>query len=221
MKTCIGCVLCLASLLIPHAESMAQAVGVLTEAPRQRSASQETMQKLSQLGKMLIMYSMDNGEAFPPKLEDAVAAMGMDKNASLWTDPATGKKIPFLYRPGLTAGSGADRMVVAAPAAVSDSREVLFVDGSVLRMQEAEFVKQAAAQKWVVPAAIKKEEVEAGLRAEIELQIKKLGDADAKVRAAARNRLKEIGAPATPFLEEQLKHADPEIRMATKELLGN
>jgi hypothetical protein len=55
--------------------------------------------------------------------------------------------------------------------------------------------------------------------AEIQGLIVKLGDADAMLRAAARRRLNEIGAPATPFLREQVNHADPEVQSAVRELL--
>ena len=215
MKTFLGNVVCLMALLLLPPESMAQA-----QAIRIRPSARTNKQAISQLGKALIMYSMDNGETFPDKLDARLDAYGGGNEALLWRDPETGKKLPFLYRPGLTPASGADMMVAASPVAVNGAREVLHVDGSVTTLEEAEFLKQAAAQKWEIAAPIKKEDVEAALKAEIEAQIKKLGDADSKARAAARSRLKEIGAPAAPFLEEQLKNADQEIRMAAKELLG-
>lgn len=65
----------------------------------------------------------------------------------------------------------------------------------------------------------RKEDVPEALAAEIQGLIVKLGDADAMLRAAARRRLKEIGAPATPFLREQVDHADPEVQSAVRELL--
>ncbi len=66
---------------------------------------------------------------------------------------------------------------------------------------------------------IRKEDVPEALAAEVQALILKLGDADARLRAAARRRLKEIGAPATPFLRELENHADPEIQSAVRELL--
>jgi hypothetical protein len=66
---------------------------------------------------------------------------------------------------------------------------------------------------------LQKEDVPEAVSAEIQGLIVKLGDADARLRAAARRRLKEIGAPATPFLREQENHADPEVQSAVRELL--
>jgi hypothetical protein len=64
-----------------------------------------------------------------------------------------------------------------------------------------------------------KEVVAKEVAAEVTDLIPKLGDKDSKVRAAARKRLQEIGAPATPFLQEQKRNADPEIRATIRELL--
>jgi hypothetical protein len=66
---------------------------------------------------------------------------------------------------------------------------------------------------------LRKEDVPEAVAAEIQGLIVKLGDADAMLRAAARRRLKEIGAPATPFLRKQVDHADPEVQSAVRELL--
>ncbi|MBM4165126.1 MAG: hypothetical protein FJ222_11910 [Lentisphaerae bacterium] len=66
---------------------------------------------------------------------------------------------------------------------------------------------------------IRKEDVPEAVAAEVLALIVKLGDADARLRADARRRLKEIGTPATPFLRDQVNHADPEIQSAVRELL--
>jgi hypothetical protein len=82
-------------------------------------------------------------------------------------------------------------------------------------------VEMANARDAVEPprTEIRKEDVPEAVATEIQALIVKLGDADARLRAAARRRLKEIGAPATPFLREQVNHADPEIQSAVRELL--
>jgi hypothetical protein len=66
---------------------------------------------------------------------------------------------------------------------------------------------------------IRKEDVPEAVAAEVRTLIVRLGDADPGQRAAARRRLQEIGAPATPFLREQVNHADPEVQTAVRELL--
>lgn len=179
--------------------------------------------KMSQLGKAIVMYSMDNAEMFPPKLDVlnvAPTAFLREKDMILWTDPATGKKTPFLYRTGMTAASDAGIMLLASPFAFKGKRDVLLADGSVETMEEDEFIKKAAEQKWIIPKPVKKEDVDQKLVVEIKTQIQKLGDSDSKVRSAARTRLKEIGVQAMPFLEEELGNPDPEIQISIKQLLG-
>jgi hypothetical protein len=94
------------------------------------------------------------------------------------------------------------------------------VDGSVTAVAENDFVRLAADQGWVLPGSARKEDVAADARREIEGLVRQLGDADGKARAAARRHLKEFGAAARPFLEDQRNNDDPEVRMAVRELLG-
>jgi hypothetical protein len=182
------------------------------------SGGNRNMSNLAQLGKALVMYSMDNAEAFPAQLED-LKAYGGDPSLYLCTDPATGKKEKFLYRAGLKQSGNSSLMIAASPFAGERGREVLCVDGSVQVLTEEDFVKKAAEQKWALPSLIKKEDVAKDVAAEVAGLIKNLGDKDPKARAAARKRLKEIGSPATPFLEEQKHNADPEIQATVRELL--
>lgn len=55
--------------------------------------------------------------------------------------------------------------------------------------------------------------------AEIEECIRRLGDADAAVRARARARLQTIGAVARPMLRARINDPDPEIAVTVRELL--
>lgn len=60
----------------------------------------------------------------------------------------------------------------------------------------------------------------AALKAEIESCIDRLGAADAKVRATARARLREIGEVARPQLQARAADADPEIATSVRELIA-
>jgi len=62
-------------------------------------------------------------------------------------------------------------------------------------------------------------EASPALRAEIESLIRQLGASDPPARATARKRLREIGAPARPFLQARLRDPDPEIAESARELL--
>lgn len=184
---------------------------------RPEAANVSAMSSLSQLGKMLMMYAMDNNEAFPAKLDD-LKKYG-NPSLLLFTDPASGKKEPCLYRAGLKQTEPPTTMIAASPFPVNGSRSVLFLDCSVQSLSEEEFIKKAAEQKWAIPSLIKKEDVSKDIAAEMAQLIPKLGDRDSKVRAAARSRIKEIGVPAIPFLKEEENNADPEISTTVKELL--
>jgi len=171
-----------------------------------------------QLGKALKMYSMDYAEAFPAQWEDLKNYAG-NPSIYLSTDPTTGKKEKFLYRAGLKQSDDATLMIAASPFAAEGGRYVLHIDGSVELATEENFARMATEQKWAIPSLVKKEDVAKDVAAEVAGLIKKLGDKDSKVRAAAKKRLKEIGAPAIPFLKEQEDNADPEIQSTVRELL--
>jgi len=173
---------------------------------------------LMQLGKALKMYSMDYAEAFPAQWEDLKNYAG-NPSIYLSTDPTTGKKEKFLYRAGLKQSDDATLMIAASPFAAEGGRYVLHIDGSVELATEENFARMATEQKWAIPSLVKKEDVAKDVAAEVAGLIKKLGDKDSKVRAAAKKRLKEIGAPAIPFLKEQEDNADPEIQSTVRELL--
>lgn len=161
-----------------------------------------------------------NVVTLPARLED-LKSWGMMNTPDfhLYTEPATGKQTPFLYRAGLKTSDAQELLVVATPVAADGGRLVLQLSGNVMTLTEEEFAKKVDEQKWVIPELVNKEQVGKELAAEVTALIPKLGDADAKVRAAARKRLQEIGAAAAPFLREQKNHADPEIRATVRELL--
>lgn len=179
------------------------------------------MANLRMIGRALEqMLVAGNAETLPARLEDLKSTDKMMQPAfHLYTDPATGKQTPFLYRAGLKTSDAQELLVVATPVAADGGRLVLQLSGNVMTLTEEEFVKKVDEQKWVIPELVNKEQVGKELAAEVTALIPKLGDTDAKVRAAARKRLLEIGALAAPFLREQKNHADPEIRATVRELL--
>lgn len=183
-----------------------------------RQGSTSATRTLSMLGKALKMYAMDHNEAFPATLDELGDYVG---NTPLtWTDPTTAKVLPFLYRAGLTEASSSDLMHVATPAPQDNNRLVLYLDGSIATVAEKEFAAQALKQEWKLPGLIKKTDVAKDTAKEVQDLIAKLGDADSKVRADARKKLKAIGSDAFPFLKEHTSNPDPEIRSTVKELLG-
>ena len=183
-----------------------------------RTAQNRDMNTLSQLGKALKMYSMDNNELFPAKLSELT---DYTSGAMLtWVDPKTGKEKDWLYKAGLTEASASSLMQIAAPVTLNGSRLVLYLDGSVAFVSEAEFLKAATKEKWTIPDLLKKADIDKDVAKFVEALITQLGDKDSKVRAAANKKLRVIGAKAIPFLREHTKHKDPEIRQTVKELLA-
>jgi hypothetical protein len=186
-----------------------------------QTQSSRNLANLRVIGQALRQQAADgDGATLPARLEDLKSAVTLNNpQFHLFTDAASGKQLPFLYRAGLKLSDAPDLLVAATPMAVEGTRYVLQLSGAVMPLAEEQFVRMADEQKWVIAALVKKADVSAEIAAEVTALIPKLADADAKVRAAAKTRLQEIGAPAAPFLREQKKHADPEIRATVRELL--
>jgi HEAT repeat protein len=89
----------------------------------------------------------------------------------------------------------------------------------VQTISENEFIKKARQQKWRLRGIVKKDDVPQDKRKKAIELIGKLGNDDFDVRKKAKNELIKMGDDAIPFLEENLKHSDPEVRMNVKEIL--
>lgn len=176
--------------------------------------------KLKQIGLACRMYSNVYQECFPNELND-LKTEGFLENDDIyiWTNPKNNEQLPFIYCPGLTESDSVDNMLAAAPMAVDDQREVLWLDGHVKTISEKEFVKNAKEQKWKIPALVKKEDIPEKTKKQILALIKKLGDKNFQTRKDAKNELKKIGIDAFPFLEEQKNNPDPEVKISIKEIL--
>lgn len=186
-------------------------------------AAGDNLTRLKQVMLAVRMYEGDYG-GFPPALGDLKenGYLG-DDAAGQWQNPKTKVRKPFLYCSAFAGQSPSERsvMVVAAPEAVDDKREVAFADGHVEIVAEADFAKRAAAQKWKLDTTpVKKEMVPEERRKAVAALVAKLGDADRQVRRDSRKQLEAMGADAVPVLEEHANDADPEIRLIIKELLS-
>lgn len=191
-------------------------------APGFRGRGAESLAMLRQLAMAIKMYQGDNSDAYPPTLQALIENKYASAELTQWPGAMPDKPRAFLYCPTLAAANAADAqlLVAAAPEPVGGKRDVAFNDGHVQTLAEAEFQKLAAAQKWTVPGALKKEDVPAERRKEIEALIAQLSDPEAKVRKDARKKLADMGPEAAPVLEASRNSPDPEVRMIVKELLG-
>jgi len=187
------------------------------------------MNNLKQIGLSCRIYSNDYNEKFPPNL-NALKTEGYLENETvyLWTNSKTNKTFPFIYSPGHNEAGSVDTMLAAAPMAVNGKREVLWLDGHVKTISEAEFIKNAKGQKWKLKGVMKKKDVPAEAKKRVLALIAKLADKDFGVRKKAKEELKKIGDNAYPFLEENQRniikdkfpdHKDPEVKMTIKEIL--
>lgn len=187
---------------------------------RRHDVGISNLKNLQQIGLACRMYSNVHNENFPPNL-NALKTGGFLENDAiyLWTNSKTGKKIPFIYCPGLTEASSIDFILATAPMSVNGMRETLYVDGHVKNISEKKFKKIAATQKWNPMDVVKKEDIPKDKKALIEKLIKQLGNKKFKVRRDAKKSLISMGYEATPILEDHLKDPDPEIKMSLKEIL--
>ncbi len=185
------------------------------------SARTNNLTSLKQIALALIMYADDYDENLPTNLDQLKKVyLGGEGALLLWIHPKTGKKIPFIYCPGLRAfGGNAGQILVAAPMAVDGRREAVFMDGHAELMDEKKFLAQAKKQKWVIKGAFKKEDVPKATQEKIRELVKQLGDKSFKVRRAARKQLEALGPDVHPVLEEYLKDKDPEIRATVNNIL--
>jgi len=190
------------------------------EKSRAKALSISNMNNLKQIGLSCRIYSNDYNEKFPPNL-NALKTEGYLENETvyLWTNSKTNKTFPFIYSPGHNEAGSVDTMLAAAPMAVNGKREVLWLDGHVKTISEAEFIKNAKGQKWKLKGVMKKKDVPAEAKKRVLALIAKLADKDFGVRKKAKEELKKIGDNAYPFLEENQNHKDPEVKMTIKEIL--
>lgn len=187
--------------------------------PRGRGTVIGNVNNLKQIGLACRMYSNSNNDEFPPTLDALKDDFLQQDSIYLWTNVKTGKKKPFVYAPGYNESDSVDTMIAAAPMAVNGKREVLWLDGHVKTISEEEFIKNAKAQKWRLKGLLKKEEVPKDKQKLAKELIAKLADDSFDVRKKAKADLIKMGDNAFPFLEDNKKHTDPEVRMTIKDIM--
>ncbi len=182
-------------------------------------AGKENRSNLDAIHTALELWAADNeSKTMPSKLELITPKYLTNKNALLWNHPKNQKKENFLYHANVKL-TEEKRFLLAAPKPIQGKRLVMYVDGSVKELDNADFLKEASKQKWKIPGTLKKEDVAKATRTQIKTLIKQLGDQNFKVRTSASEKLRKIGAPAHPFLKELLQSDDPQIRLTAEELL--
>ena len=137
-------------------------------AARERARRTKCMANLSQIGKALKMYSMDNGEAFPSKFKTSMGSYA--NNPKLFVCPSdtrsnansvaqmTTKECSYNLVMNLTESMASTRMHVCDKDAsnsvnnanwggnhANDGGNILYIDGSVIWIQEADWNTEAAA----------------------------------------------------------------------------
>ncbi|MBT3296094.1 MAG: hypothetical protein HN383_12545 [Verrucomicrobia bacterium] len=140
-------VLILAGMLLPAVSNS-----------RERARRVSSMSNLSQLGKAMAMYSMDNSEQLPDSL-DALTDVDMVQE-SLLSDPVSGLRYEYTGGGRSMGDLAADAIVAYAPTSSGGGRNVLMTDGSVTWMNDSDFtsalaqmVKTREAGQIVAPAA--------------------------------------------------------------------
>lgn len=72
----------------------------------------------------------------------------------------------------------------------------------------------------VFPSFLRRVDIPPDIERKVTALVEKLRDNDFRIRAQALDELKKIGPNAFPVLKDYAADADPEVRMAVKELLG-
>ena len=157
---------------------------------------------------------------YPKTLDGLQRLTGKGDSILMFTDPATGRKLRRLYHYLGKADEVArpqSTFVLATPVPIYGKRIVLFVDGHTAGIPEAQFLKEAKAQGWLVSGdrvvTVKE------LKAKVDALVMQLGAAKASHRQEAYRELKRFAKYLIPLLEAHSKHPDPEIRLSVQELL--
>ena len=183
--------------------------------PKEHHANIKRLRRLSRA----VQVYREEHDRFPPQFEALAGYTKVHLDVFSWTHPITGEITPYLFRERVPADAQEDVIIMAAPVVFHGKREIVFADGRIDLMPEADFLKQAKGQQWLLPAVGAVERVGPSEQKEIEALIVHLRDGDFKQRRTAKKQLKEWGAVAYPILLQYQKSSDPELRMSINELL--
>ena len=190
------------------------------EAKAKETLAREMAQQ-EQIVRALHVHSQQNGGNLPQKLAELAGQLGDQAGILEFNDPATGRKLPRLYRPLGTmeqAAGSSDNLVVATPVAIAGRRVACSLGGRGEEMGDEEFFARARKQGWE-PDPERRARQARERKARAEALIVQLGDADGAKRKAAYRELKAMGDEIEPMLEPHRNHPDPEVRMSVRELM--
>jgi hypothetical protein len=193
---------------------------------RARATGIRCSSNLKQIGLACLMYSGEFDGAFPPNTE-VLPRDGYLNAGPTWRCPARAQPVPKAMTDYTYIGAGLrddnnqpTRTVIAYCTHHPGQLIALFADCHVQVMQGG--IAQAKRSGWIFKTAPQMpiEDVPAATRKTVEQLISQLGDADRKVRRAARDQLNDMGNNALPVLQKHRNHEDVEVRMTVRELLG-
>ena len=174
--------------------------------------------RLRAISVALMAYAKDHGGAFPARLGDLIGRYVDDANALMWQGPDAGNVAPFVYCAGLTNKPGsAAGIVLAEPGPRDGRRDVIYANGRVAGVAEAELKEIAARQKWEIPDKPGASKV---TRETIDELVDQLRRGSTAERKKARKGLYDLGVDAYPLLEKYRTDDDPEIQETLKDLFG-
>lgn len=173
--------------------------------------------RLRAISLALMAYAKDHKGAFPARFGDLLGQYVKDASALMWQGPDAGKGVPFLYCAGLTNTSGGASILVAEPVPGDGRRDVVYSNGRVGGVSEAEFKEAAASQKWEIPD---KPGVSKVTQQTIDGLVEQLRRGGTVERKKARKELGDLGVDAYPLLEKYRKDDDPEVLETMKEIFG-
>ena len=116
------------------------AVGRIIGDSQEKDLQIDDMKKLRQIQIAMKMYANDNDGNFPVALPKLAPKYISNESILEFTDHRSKQRMPWLYHNALTDTSDMREVHVAVPVATPDgNRWVLFVDGTVRNIPEAEF----------------------------------------------------------------------------------
>jgi hypothetical protein len=176
--------------------------------------------RLVELGHWLTAYADEHQGLFPPDLQALAKLELLDREDLDYRAAPGAPPVAYLYCPGLGRNDADQgKLLAALPVAQEGYRTVLYADGRVADLPEAQFAAAAIAQRWYPVGLAKTGQLTPQQEQQLRALIVQLGDEHADVRRAAREQLRQAGAAAFPLLDELRQSPDPELRLTARELL--
>lgn len=175
--------------------------------------------RLHRMYRVLEMYADQHEGKLPPSLEHLITTRQLRRREAEWRHPETGQHTLFAYCDTIELLEDSETVLIASPETIDSRRLVLYANGQVRALPEADFLAAARAQNWRAPGAIKPGQVNDEQRSYIQQLVEQLGAETFATREQAKEKLLEVGQAAVPYLEALQDDADPEIRLTVRALL--